>query len=123
MELIPAASDMNYEKILTESSLMVTDYSGVQFDFAYMRKPLLYYHPKTLPPHYDESKAYIYETDAFGPLIDNHEDMVNTLCEYMKNQCVMKEEYIKRADKFFAYKDFGNRARIYNEILNFLDEQ
>ncbi len=123
VELIPAASDMNYEKILTESSLMVTDYSGVQFDFAYMRKPLLYYHPKTLPPHYDESKAYIYETDAFGPLIDNHEDMVNTLCEYMKNQCVMKEEYIKRADKFFAYKDFGNRARIYNEILNFLDEQ
>ena len=31
------ATEVNYEKILTESSLMVTDYSGVQFDFAYMR--------------------------------------------------------------------------------------
>ncbi len=123
VELIPAASDMNYEKILTESSLMVTDYSGVQFDFAYMRKPLLYYHPKELPPHYDESKAYVYETDAFGPIIDNHEDIVDILCDYMKNNCVMKQEYVERADKFFAFKDFGNGERIYKEILKFLDER
>ena len=123
VELIPAASDMNYEKILTESSLMVTDYSGVQFDFAYMRKPLLYYHPKELPPHYDESEAYVYETDAFGPLIDNHEDMVNALCEYMENNCVMKEEYVARADKFFAFNDFNNRERIYNAILEFVNKK
>lgn len=123
VELIPAASDMNYEKILTESSLMVTDYSGVQFDFAYMRKPLVYYHPKTLPPHYDESDAYIYERDAFGPLIDNHEEMVATLCEYMKNSCKMKKEYVERADKFFAYNDFENRERIYKAILEFLNER
>ena len=123
VELIPAASDMNYEKILTESSLMVTDYSGVQFDFAYMRKPLVYYHPKELPPHYDESKAYVYERDAFGPLIDNHTDIVNTLCEYMENNCIMKDEYVARADKFFAFNDFNNRERIYKAILEFLNSK
>ncbi|WP_421590398.1 CDP-glycerol glycerophosphotransferase family protein, partial [Shinella sp. M27] len=42
---IISALDVDYEKILTESSLMITDYSGVQFDFAYMRKPVVYYHP------------------------------------------------------------------------------
>ena len=123
VELIPAASDMNYEKILTESSLMVTDYSGVQFDFAYQRKPLVYYHPKTLPPHYDESKAYVYERDAFGPLVDNHDDMITTLCEYMENECKMLPEYVERADKFFAYNDFESRERIYNAILTFLNER
>lgn len=122
VELIPAAGDMNYEKILTESSLMVTDYSGVQFDFAYMRKPVLYYHPSELPPHYDESSAYVYERDAAGPIIDNHEEMVDQLCDYMKNQCRMKPEYVKRADQFFAYSDMGNRERIYQAILNFLLE-
>lgn len=116
VELIPAAGDMNYEKILTESSLMVTDYSGVQFDFAYMRKPILYYHPAELPPHYDESTAYVYERDAFGPLIDNHEDMVKQLCEYMKNHCRMKQEYIQRADRFFAFSDDRNCERIYKAI-------
>lgn len=118
VEIIPAASDMNYEKILTESSLMVTDYSGVQFDFAYQRKPLLYYHPAALPPHYDQSKAYQYDKDAFGPIIDNHQEMVEQLCEYMKNGCKMKPEYAERADKFFAYDDFGNCPRIFNEIYN-----
>ena len=94
VEIIAATSDMSYEKILTESSLMVTDYSGVQFDFAYMRKPLLYYHPSELPPHYDESIGYSYERDAFGPLIKLHDELVTQLCEYMENGCKMKEEIV-----------------------------
>lgn len=122
VELIPAAGDMNYEKILTESSLMVTDYSGVQFDFAYMRKPILYYHPAELPPHYDESTAYVYERDAFGPIIDNHEEMVRQLCDYMKNHCKMKLEYVERADKFFAFSDFGNCERIYQTIQEYFEK-
>ena len=54
---------MSYEKILRESDLMITDYSGVQFDFAYMHKPVIYFHPDELPPSYDEG-AYKYETMA-----------------------------------------------------------
>lgn len=122
VEIIPAASDMNYEKILTESSLMVTDYSGVQFDFAYMRKPLLYYHPASLPPHYDESDAYVYQTMAFGPIIDNHEELVASLCAYMKAKCVMAPEYVERADRFFAYRDHDNCRRIYKAILEYTSE-
>ena len=123
VELIPAASDMSYEKILTESSLMITDYSGIQFDFAYMRKPVLYYHPAALPPHYDESKAYRYERDAFGPVLDNHEELVDAICDYMSNDCKMKDEYRERADRFFAYNDFNNCERIYNEILAYLNDE
>ena len=72
VEVISSVGDMSYEKILTESSLMVTDYSGVQFDFAYMRKCLIYYHPDQLPPHYDEG-GLIYSTMGFGPICTNHE--------------------------------------------------
>ena len=120
VDIIPAAGNMNYEKILTESSLMVTDYSGVQFDFAYMKKPVLYYHPADLPPHYEESEAYRYERDAFGPLIDNHNELVEQLCEYMKNGCKMKREYVNRVDKFFGYNDFGNCERIYEKIKEWI---
>ncbi len=123
VEIIAAAGDMNYEKILTESSLMVTDYSGVQFDFAYMRKPILYYHPSTIPPHYNESEAYVYERDAFGPIIDNHEDLVNSLCEYMKKKCKTEEMYVQRADSFFAYKDHENCSRIFEAINRFVNKK
>lgn len=122
VKIIPAAGNMNYEKILTESSLMVTDYSGVQFDFAYMRKVILYYHPKEIPPHYTESPTYCYETDACGPVIDNHEQLVDQLCEYMENGCNMKQEYIERANRLFAFNDHHNCERIYDTVKNFLDQ-
>ncbi|MCM1364183.1 MAG: CDP-glycerol glycerophosphotransferase family protein [Faecalibacterium sp.] len=122
VELVQATGDMNYEKILTESSLMLTDYSGVQFDFAYQRKALVYYHPDTLPPHYDPGKID-YETMGFGPICRNHEEIVATLCEYMNNNCKNPEEYIRRADDFFAFDDFNNCKRIYEYITQFLEEE
>lgn len=121
VQIVEATGDMSYEKILTESSLMVTDYSGVQFDFAYMRKPIVYYHPDTLPPHYEEG-GLIYETMGFGPICKNHKEIVNSLCEYMKMQCKMKEMYVKRADDFFAYDDFENCRRIYDAVEKYMEE-
>lgn len=119
VEIVAASGDMSYEKILTEASLMVTDYSGVQFDFAYMRKPIVYYHPDTLPPHY-ESGGIDYPTQGFGPIITNHEDVVAEICKYMENACKTEPEYIDRANDFFEFDDFNNSKRIYEEIYNSL---
>lgn len=122
VQLIPATGDMSYEKILTEASLMVTDYSGVQFDFAYQRKPLVYYHPDALPPHYEEG-GLIYDTMGFGPICKNNNEIVETLCQYMESGCKMQPEYIKRADDFFAFNDFNNCERIYRAVKTMLAER
>lgn len=113
---------INYEKILTESSLMVTDYSGVQFDFAYMRKPVVYYHTPLLPPHYEEG-GFFYDTMGFGEICIDEKQLVDTLCEYMENDCAMKEFYVERANEFFAYSDHKNCERVYNAIKNFDSER
>lgn len=123
VDVIAAYSDVNYEKILTEASLMVTDFSGVQFDFAYMRKPLVYYHPKTLPPHYQESDAFRCAVDGFGSIVDNHEELIRELCEYMRGGCKMKEEYVARSNKFFAFADHDNCSRIYETVKAYMDEK
>lgn len=116
VELIAAADDLNYEKILTESSLMLTDYSGVQFDFAYMYKPIIYFHPDELPPSYEEGE-YKYETMSLGDITRNNEETVDLLCEYMENDCKIKEKYKERIDQFFKYHDNNNCKRIYDEIM------
>ena len=120
VDIIPATGNINYEDILTRSSLMVTDYSGVQFDFAYQRKVLVYYHPDALPPHYDAG-GLDYETMGFGPICKNEEQIVDELCENMKNKCKIKDEYKRRADDFFAYDDFDNCKRILNQIDKYLE--
>jgi UDP-N-acetylglucosamine 2-epimerase len=122
VDIVAAAGDMSYEKVLTESSLMITDYSGVQFDFAYMRKPVLYYHPATLPPHYTESTAFSHEKDGFGPIITDHEELVDRICRYMEQECRMEPFYRERADRFFAYDDTDNCRRI-AEVLLQMSEQ
>ena len=119
VDIIPATGDMNYEKILTESSLMVTDYSGVQFDFAYQRKVLIYYHPDKLPPHY-EAGGLDYENMGFGPVCKDEKTIIEELCNYMKSGCRIKEKYKKRADKFFAFDDHNNCKRILSVVDEYL---
>lgn len=115
---VVSALDTDYEKILTESSLMVTDYSGVQFDFAYMRKPIVYYHNPKLPPHYVEG-GFFYDTQGFGEICTEHEELVETLCEYMKEQCRIKPFYKERQDDFFAFDDHDNCKRIFEDALEY----
>lgn len=99
-----SVGDLSYEQILTESSLMVTDYSGVQFDFAFMKKPLVYFHPSELPAHYDDG-GFFYDTMGFGEICTESDQLVDTLCEYMENGCKMKPEYVKRVEDFYEFND------------------
>lgn len=119
VEMIQGSGDASYEKILCESSLMVTDYSGVQFDFAYMRKPIIYFHSDQLPPHY-ESGGLDYDMMGFGPICRSADSLIDELCKYMNTGCITDPLYIKRADDFFAYDDHNNCERIYNEAVRYL---
>lgn len=115
---VVSALDTDYEKILTESSLMVTDYSGIQFDFAYMRKPVVYYHPPALPPHYGDG-GFSYDTQGFGEICTGEEELVELLCAYMQEGCTLKDCYRARQDDFFAWDDRENCRRIYEDALGY----
>jgi hypothetical protein len=110
-----------YERLLSESSLMVTDYSGVQFDFAYMYKPVVYYHPKALPPSYDEA-IYNYDHDSLGDIMSDHDSLVDCLIAYMRANCRMKPKYRKRVDKFFYFHDDQNCKRTYDAAIEYLQQ-
>lgn len=118
VEIIPSTGDMSYEKIFCEGALMVTDFSGVQFDFAYMRKPVVYLHHQDIPQHYEEG-TFHYTTMGFGEICTTNEELIDVLCRYMENNCEMPEQYRKRADDFFTFSDHNNCARIYPHMLEF----
>ena len=80
VDIVPAVGDMSYEDMFCESSLMVTDFSGIQFDFAYMRKPLVYLHHKDIPQHYEEG-TFHYDTMAFGEICHDNDELIHTLLD------------------------------------------
>ncbi len=116
VEIISAIGDMSYEKLFCEAALMVTDFSGVQFDFAYMRKPVVYLHHNDIPQHYEEG-TFHYTTMGFGEICHTNDELIDVLCRYMENGCEMPEMYRKRADDFFAFSDNNNCERIYPVML------
>lgn len=122
VEVVPATSDINYEKILTEASLMVTDYSGVQYDFGYQRKALIYYHPDKLPPHYDVGMMN-YNNIGFGLVCKTEQELVDELCNSIKNKCKIEKKYEDRDNCFFEYSDYNNCMRIVNEVEKYLKDE
>lgn len=105
-----------YRDVFAESALVLTDYSSVAFDFAYLRKPVMYAHFDS--NHYEEG-YFNYETDGFGEVEYNLEDTIDRIIEYMKNGCQLKEVYRQRVDKFFAFGDKNNCQRVCDEIKGY----
>lgn len=117
--------DRSYSKMFNESSLLITDYSSVAFDFAYLRKPIIYFQfdvDEFYTAGHVCSKGYFsYEKNGFGDIEYNMEHVVNRIIEYMENGCQLKDKYRERIDNFFAYNDRNNCQRVYEEILKLGD--
>ncbi len=104
----------NYDvqKLLIESKILITDYSSVFFDFAYMKKPVIYYQfdrEEFQSKHYQ--KGYFnFEDNGFGSVCFKEEDVVKSL---LNNDFSI---YLERNNKFFEIRDKKNCDRIFNEI-------
>lgn len=108
-----------YRDIFARNKLLVTDYSSVAFDFAYLRKPVIYSQFSALN-HYERG-YFDYERDGFGEVVYNLEDTVNRLIEYIENDCRLKDEYRNRIDRFFAFDDRDCCKRVYDKIMQMED--
>lgn len=109
---------IDYNKVFAESAAMVTDYSTIAFDFAYLKKPIVYtqfdkeefYETQT----YDKG-FFEYETDGFGPVCYDLDSAVNELIKLIDNDC--QNKYIDRVENFFVNIDKNNSKRVLDAIL------
>lgn len=111
----------DYQKAFRESNIMVTDYSSVAFDFAYLKKPVVYAQfdiEKFYEEHSWDKGYFSYEDDAFGHVTHDYETTLKAIIDYIENKCVMEKEFVDRVDKFFAYTDRNNCKRIVDAILD-----
>ena len=105
-----------YQEVFNHGSLLVTDYSSVAFDFAYLNKPVVYYH-YSKDYHFNLNESYFdYETMGFGEICRSEGELVDQIIEYMENNCNVKEEYEKRIRAYFLFGDENNSMRVYDAI-------
>lgn len=110
--------DYSYEEIFNHASLLVTDYSSVFFDFAYLEKPVIYYHYGS-DYHFDVENGYFkYDSMGFGQVAKTHEEVKNDIIAVVLNGCEMDDMYRKRVEDFFYYHDRRNSERVFDAIFN-----
>ena len=100
------------------ADLMVTDYSSVMFDYAHLRRPMLFF-TYDLEHYRDTLRGFYFdfEKDSPGPLIRTSEELVTAIREIDR----ITEEYRERYERFhhlFCDLDDGHAsARVVDRML------
>ena len=119
-DVVIIADKINYDvqELLMSSKLLITDFSSIHFDFAYMNKPVVYYQfdkEKFFNFHYAEG-YFSHINDGFGPCIKGFEQLKKYIYDTIKNNCVQPAKYDLRVKKFFTVRDMNNCKRTYLAI-------
>lgn len=110
----------DYKRAFSEGEVLVTDYSSVAFDFAYLKKPVLYtqfdkdqFFQQQYKPGY-----FSYQDDGFGDVVYDYESAVRGIISIIEGGCTMPDMFKARVDNFFAYNDRNNSKRVLEAIQN-----
>ncbi|MGQ2884471.1 CDP-glycerol:glycerophosphate glycerophosphotransferase [Campylobacter coli] len=115
-----ASQNESLQKLFCNSSLMITDYSSVAFEMAYLNKPVIYYqfdHEEFFSSHTLQKGYFDYEKDGFGPVVKNQENLLKELENLLRNDCKPFGVYKDNIDSTFTFRDGRCCERIY-KILN-----
>ncbi len=116
--------DTNYSEIICSSKMLVTDFSSVFFDFAYMKKPQIYFQfdrDDFYNRHY--KKGYFdLEKDGFGPVCSDVESLVEEIIKYADTDFKVDNKYMQIIESTFSHFDNNNSKRTVEAIKVLLDK-
>lgn len=112
--------ETSWRDLFAWCDLLITDYSSVAFDLAYLKKPLIYYHfdrQDFFAGHTYVEGYFDYRTDGFGEIAEREEELVSLIMEYMTENCRLKEKYRERIQRFYGNLDQKCCERVYQRVL------
>ena len=116
-ELHEATGD-TFQQALLKSRALITDYTSVAFDMAYINRPTLYLQfdkNEFLQIDNGQVRNLDYKNEGFGPVAANNNELINNLSEFLVDG--LDPKYVERMNEFFFYKDANSRKRIMDEVL------
>lgn len=114
--------DADISSLIRLAGTMITDFSSIFMDFAYMHKPIVYYQfdREDFCKGHLPSGYFDYDRDGFGPVCVDEQALLESLERNFLNGCRMQETYCARVENFFTLHDDCNCERTANAILRLL---
>ena len=99
-----ANKDLTVQSLLISSDVLITDYSSVFFDFAYMNKPIVHFQFDLNDFYSNHYKPgyFNFEQDGFGPIVENVDSLMNVLDELNNNNWLNPIKYSNKVSDFFG---------------------
>lgn len=123
---LASLAEYDVQSLLMESQILITDYSSVQFDFAFLQKPVLYYpfdEERFYAAHYGRG-YFCCRCDGFGPVETDLPSLLDRLQALLHSGDAMPAPYLARAEAAFAsLKAQGCCERNYRAICKLLAKQ
>jgi len=106
-------------KVLQKAAVLVTDYSSIMWDMAYMQRPVILYQ--------FDADAFLAERGLhgfntkekdmeFAHVVKSHEEFMNALEKLNRNKFVLNESQKRNAWSFFQFHDAKNCERVFDMI-------
>ena len=111
---------ITYRDAFVDAAALVTDYSSVPFDFALLKRPVVYAQfdmHEFFASHSYEKGYFKYKRDGFGPVCDTLDQTVAELIALIQNDCKMMQKYKERVDEFFGDQPACRCQMVTDELL------
>lgn len=117
VEVLEAAT-ADIPALLRSCDLLVTDYSSVQFDVAYLGTPVVYcqFDAEEYSSGHSAFSWFQPAQDGFGPVAGDVQGTVTAVQRYAEAGFVREERYAERVSAVFAHQDRRNCERLAQAI-------
>lgn len=114
--------EINYQELFIAHDLLITDFSSLHFDFAALRKPVIYFQFDKDNfygiSHSYQKGIFDFEKHGFGPVITNSDDVIRLIKEFSSQGEKRFKKYSHRCDSIYLNKDGNSSEIIFNDVFN-----
>lgn len=116
--VIADSEHYDVQQLLKESALLITDYSSVFWDFAYMKKPHVYFQfdEKAFREGHFPQGYYDYH-NGLGDWTSDIDELIAIIDRYAQKEMSPLPKFLEQHSVYFPLCDKCNCERIYNEII------
>jgi hypothetical protein len=105
------------QRLFAKTAILLTDYSSMQFNAAFLSRPVVYYQFDKQEyysgPHPSRIGYFDLERDGFGPVVQTAAEAKQAVVSLLEN---VPQQYLDRMDAAFPVKDGGNCERVVQAI-------
>src|SRR5699024_257343 len=92
--------EVDVQRLIKESKLMITDYSSVAFDFSFLNKPVIYYQFDKVKFLGKEASHIDIENELPGIIVNSQYDLEREVNRLIAKDYIIDQEVKNKVDRF-----------------------